>query len=126
MLSSIDFDTQYEVVRNKANGNCLFDSISYLMNGLYDGVQLSQEDIRLQVYEFYKDFDRDIKYQDDLRNTIPNEINFFSEECIMKRPVRQSDGLFHLNGKTFKELYGSRQQVWNGTAFKTAGCFKIV
>ena len=40
----------------------------------------------------------------------------------MKRPVRQSDGLFHLDGKTFKELYGSRQQVWNGTAFKTAGC----
>ena len=40
----------------------------------------------------------------------------------MKRPVRQSDGLFHMDGKTFKELYGSRQQVWNGTAFKTAGC----
>lgn len=39
----------------------------------------------------------------------------------MKRPVRQSDGKYHINGKTFKELFGSRQQVWNGTAYKTEG-----
>jgi hypothetical protein len=40
----------------------------------------------------------------------------------MKRPVRQDDGFFHMNGKTYKELFGSRQQVFNGTAYKTAGC----
>jgi hypothetical protein len=40
----------------------------------------------------------------------------------MKRPVRQDDGLFHMNGKTYKELFGSRQQVYNGTAYKTSGC----
>ena len=39
----------------------------------------------------------------------------------MKRPVRQADGHYHLAGKKFKELFGSRQQVWNGTAYKTAG-----
>jgi len=39
----------------------------------------------------------------------------------MKRPVRNEDGMFHLDGKTFKELFGSRQQVWNGTAYKTPG-----
>lgn len=39
----------------------------------------------------------------------------------MKRPVRQSDGLYHLDGKHFKQLFGSRQQVWNGTAYKTEG-----
>ena len=40
----------------------------------------------------------------------------------MKRPVRQDDGKFHINGKTFKELFGSRQQVFSGTAYKTTGC----
>lgn len=40
----------------------------------------------------------------------------------MKRPVRQDDGLFHLKNKTYKELFGSRQQVYNGTAYKTTGC----
>jgi hypothetical protein len=39
----------------------------------------------------------------------------------MKRPVRQEDGKYHIEGKTYKELFGSRQQVWNGTAYKTAG-----
>jgi len=39
----------------------------------------------------------------------------------MKRPVRQDDGTYHLDGKRFKELFGSRVQVWNGNAYKTAG-----
>ena len=39
----------------------------------------------------------------------------------MKRPQRQSDGLYHIHGKTYKILIGSRHQVWNHTAFKTPG-----
>jgi len=39
----------------------------------------------------------------------------------MKRPTRSNDGKFHIHGKTFKELVGSRQQVWNKTAYKTPG-----
>jgi hypothetical protein len=39
----------------------------------------------------------------------------------MKRPVRESDGLYHIKGKTYKELRGSRAQVWNRTAYKTEG-----
>jgi hypothetical protein len=42
----------------------------------------------------------------------------------MKRPVRHDDGMYHLDGKTFKQLFGSRQQVWNGTAFKTEGLLR--
>uniref|UniRef100_A0A6C0I1E7 Uncharacterized protein n=1 Tax=viral metagenome TaxID=1070528 RepID=A0A6C0I1E7_9ZZZZ len=39
----------------------------------------------------------------------------------MKRPTRQEDGLYHINGKTYPELFGSREQVRNGTAYKTEG-----
>lgn len=39
----------------------------------------------------------------------------------MKRPVRQADGLYHIQGKTYKSVRGSRQQVWNTTAYKTPG-----
>jgi len=39
----------------------------------------------------------------------------------MKRPSRAADGKYHLEGKSFKVLIGSRQQVWNGTAYKTEG-----
>jgi hypothetical protein len=39
----------------------------------------------------------------------------------MKRPVKQSDGLYHIKGKTYKAVRGSRAQVWNQTAYKTPG-----
>jgi hypothetical protein len=39
----------------------------------------------------------------------------------MKRPTRQNDGMYHVHGKTYKMLFGSRQQVYNHTAYKTTG-----
>jgi DVNP family len=39
----------------------------------------------------------------------------------MKRPHRASDGHYHIKGKKYSELFGSRTQVMNGTAFKTVG-----
>jgi len=42
----------------------------------------------------------------------------------MKRPVRHEDGTYHIDGKKYKELFGSREQVMNGTAYKTEGLLK--
>ena len=39
----------------------------------------------------------------------------------MKRPHRDDDGTYHIHGNKYKELFGSRQQVWNKTAYKTPG-----
>jgi hypothetical protein len=39
----------------------------------------------------------------------------------MKRPVKSSDGLYHIKGKTYKAVRGSRVQVWNRNAYKTEG-----
>ena len=39
----------------------------------------------------------------------------------MKRPHRGEDGTYTVNGHKYKELFGSRQQVWNGTSYKTSG-----
>jgi len=39
----------------------------------------------------------------------------------MKRPVRQEDGLYHVNKKTFEVIVGSRREVMNGKALKTPG-----
>ena len=40
---------------------------------------------------------------------------------MTKRPHRNEDGTYHINGHKYKELFGSRQQLMNGTAYKTAG-----
>ena len=40
----------------------------------------------------------------------------------MKRPHRDpKDHMYHISGKKYPELFGSRQQVMNGTAYKTTG-----
>ncbi len=39
----------------------------------------------------------------------------------MKRPTRSEDGFYHIKGKKYPPLFGSRKQVWSGTAFKTEG-----
>ena len=42
----------------------------------------------------------------------------------MHRHSRSNDGMFHINGKKYNELYGSRVQVMNGTAAMTNGGLK--
>ena len=34
---------------------------------------------------------------------------------------RHADGKYHVDGKTFDVLIGTRAQVWHGTAYKTSG-----
>ena len=47
---------------------------------------------------------------------------FFSPYFItMKRHQKAADGMYHINGKKFQLLRGSRAQVWHGTAYKTDG-----
>ena len=43
----------------------------------------------------------------------------------MKRPDRAADGFYYIKGKKYPELFGSREQVMNGTAFKTPGGLTI-
>lgn len=40
---------------------------------------------------------------------------------MTKKPIRQLDGFYEIKGKKWKELFGSREQVYNGTSYKTAG-----
>ena len=42
----------------------------------------------------------------------------------MKKHMKSHDGLYHINGKTYEVLRGSRAQVWHGTAYSTEGGLK--
>jgi len=37
----------------------------------------------------------------------------------LKRPARNKDGKYNINGVIYDELFGNREQVYNGTAYKT-------
>ena len=40
----------------------------------------------------------------------------------MKRPVKGKDGFYVIDDIKYPNLFGSREQVWNGNAYKTVGC----
>jgi len=39
----------------------------------------------------------------------------------MKKVMRGEDNKYHIHGRKYDMLIGSRAQVWHGTAYKTAG-----
>ena len=39
----------------------------------------------------------------------------------MTRYTKSSSGKYVVSGHTFEQLFGSRAQVWHGTAYKTSG-----
>jgi hypothetical protein len=40
---------------------------------------------------------------------------------MAKNILKQEDGLYHVNRKSFKKLIGTRAEVMHGTAYKTSG-----
>jgi hypothetical protein len=40
---------------------------------------------------------------------------------IFKRPTKHRDGKYHIDGKIYTIFFGTRQEVWDETAFKTSG-----
>lgn len=49
----------------------------------------------------------------------PNDITSSNIIQSLKRPARNKDGKYNMNGVIYDELFGSREQVYNGTAYKT-------
>jgi hypothetical protein len=66
MFTGDQFHNRFVVVSNNADGNCLFESIEYLIKGAY-----SASEIREMVGEFYRNFDKCIDYPE---STIENTI----------------------------------------------------
>ena len=40
---------------------------------------------------------------------------------MVKKHMKSSDGLYHIHGRKYEELEGSRAKVWHQTAYKTTG-----
>jgi hypothetical protein len=52
------------------------------------------------------------------------EIIIFFIHFIMTRHAKAADGYYHVHGRKFRNLIGSRAEVHHGTAYKTSGGLK--
>jgi hypothetical protein len=59
-LNQDDMDERFKVIKNKANGNCFFDSLSFLLDNKIRG-----NEIRKKVAEFYGTFEPTAEYMEE-------------------------------------------------------------
>lgn len=62
----------------------------------------------------------EVTTEGEVANSI-NEIIYNQHMSQLKRIAKRKDGFFHINGKKYEKLYGSREEVWNETAYRTRG-----
>jgi hypothetical protein len=55
----------------------------------------------------------------EISNINESEYNTFTNS--MKRISKSSDGFYHIGDCKYKKCFGTRQEVWNGHAYKTTG-----
>lgn len=57
----------------------------------------------------------------DTSNNNITDIDYNNVSNSMKRIVKSSDGFYHIGDCKYKKCFGTRQEVWNGDAYKTTG-----
>jgi len=70
------------------------------------------------------DYDSDYEAEDESATVAKKEIENYGiviNEIRLKRRDKGDDGLFHIDGRIYKLLEGTRADVWEGNAYQTAG-----
>jgi phage anti-repressor protein len=49
------------------------------------------------------------------------DVNYNNISNSLKRIAKSSDGLYHINNQIYDNCFGTREDVWNETAYKTTG-----
>jgi hypothetical protein len=55
------------------------------------------------------------------RKPISDSSTFLHRTCVRRFNRDKTDKKYHINGRTYKELFGSREEVWNYDAYHTLG-----
>jgi hypothetical protein len=73
---------------------------------------------------YFSDSESDYDYQHTPASSINNELQNYGiviQQVQTKRRDRAPDGFFHINGLLYPILEGTRNEVWEGKAYQTAG-----
>lgn len=54
-------------------------------------------------------------------NYVVSDVEYNDITNSLKRIAKSADGLYRINGKVYKKCFGTRDEVWNETSFKTTG-----
>lgn len=75
-------------------------------------------------YHSLSDYDSDSEYESDSEIVTKQEVLDYGivvNQIRKKRRDRHDDGFFHIDGRLYPILEGTRNEVWEGKAYQTAG-----
>lgn len=94
-------------------------------------LMLKEENERLKIdnvklIKQYK-LDKSVIHDNDPSDnrTLVNNIQYNTISNSLKRVAKSKDGFYHIDGFAYSSLFGTRHDVWNRVAYKTAGCLTI-
>jgi hypothetical protein len=76
------------------------------------------------TFTFEPDSEYDSEYESEPETVTKKEVENYGiviNEIRTKRRDKSDDGFFHIDGRVYKLLEGTRSDVWNGNAYKTSG-----
>jgi len=86
-----------------------------------DNIKLKNENNKLiKKYKLDKNIDK-YNINENITNNIVNDYQYTAITNSMKRIAKNADGFYYINGCKYKSCFGSREEVWNGDAYKTSG-----
>jgi hypothetical protein len=74
----------------------------------------------IKKYKLCKDI-QPLENTIDTSNNNVNDIDYNNVSNSMKRIFKSSDGFYHIGDCKYKKCFGTRQEVWDGDAYKTSG-----
>ena len=74
----------------------------------------------IKKYKLCKDI-QSLENTIDTSNNHVNDIDYNNVTNSMKRIFKSSDGFYHIGDCKYKKCFGTREEVWNGDAYKTTG-----
>jgi len=74
----------------------------------------------IKKYKLCKDV-QSLENTSDTSNNHVNDIDYNNVSNSMKRIFKSSDGFYHIGDCKYKKCFGTREEVWNGDAYKTTG-----
>ena len=90
-------------------------------------LQEENEKLKIDNIKFIKKYKLDKNVENTVVNVISQNLNNINDgiynniTTTMKRIAKSSDGFYYIDHCKYKNCFGSRQDVWNGDAYKTTG-----
>jgi phage anti-repressor protein len=128
-LDQIIQDIIAEIEYSPENYSKLWDKYQK-METAHKKLRIREKDLSTELYRVKREFNEYVRKSRREPETEPvpeidptpsSTTTFLNRTCVRRFNRDKTDKKYHINGRIYKELYGTREEVWNYDAYHTRG-----